>query len=91
MDKIIKTAKEIRQEIDNEEVIKEYYRLKELYEKDEELKRLRSEISRLASLHKEEEKNALLELYNNHPLVNNYNQAKEEAMNLLREVKNIID
>lgn len=91
MDKVIEQAKLVREEIDQQEAVKEYYRLKELYENDEELKRLREEIARLASLHKEEERKSLLKIYNSHPLVSNYNQAKEEVMTLLNEVKNEIE
>ena len=91
MDKVIEAAKEIRRDIDNLPEVQEYYHLKELYENDEELKRLREEIARLASLHKEEERKSLLKIYNSHPLVNNYNQAKEEVMRILNEVKNNIE
>ena len=91
MDEILTKAKEIREEVDNLPQVKEYYRLKELYENDDELKRLRGEIARLASEGKNNERKALLEIYNSHPLVNNYNQAKEEVIILLNEIKNILD
>ena len=91
MDEILTKAKEIREEVDNLPQVKEYYRLKELYEKDDELKRLRGEIARLASEGKNKQRKALLEIYNSHPLVSNYNQAKEEVIILLNEIKNILD
>lgn len=91
MDEILTKAKEIRQEVDNLPQVKEYYRLKELYENDDELKRLRGEIAKLASEGKNKERKALLEIYNSHPLVSNYNQAKEEVIILLNEIKNILD
>lgn len=91
MDEILTKAKEIRKEVDNLPQVKEYYRLKELYEKDDELKRLRGEIARLASEGKNKQRKALLEIYNSHPLVSNYNQAKEEVIILLNEIKNILD
>ena len=40
---------------------------------------------------KEEERKNLLEIYNNHPLVNNYELAKQEVESLLLVIKNIID
>ena len=91
MDEILTKAKEIRKEVDSLPQVKEYYRLKELYENDDELKRLRGEIARLASEGKNKERKALLEIYNSHPLVSNYNQAKEEVIILLNEIKNILD
>lgn len=91
MDEIILKAKELRKDIDNLPEIKEYYRLKILYENDEELRKMRKEIARLSSLYKEEEKKNLLNIYNNHPLVNNYEAAKEEAQKILLTIKNIIE
>ena len=90
MSKVVECAKELRQDIDNLPEVKEYYRLASLYENDEELQRLRKEMARLASLKKYQERDALLKIYNEHPLVNNYNLAKEELSLLLSSLKNII-
>jgi len=91
MDKILEQAKSLREDINNLPEVKEYYRLKELYENDKELERMRQEIARLKSKGLEEEKNNLLKIYNSHPLVNNFNQAKQEVEHLLLAVKEIID
>ena len=90
MDKIIEEAKSLREDIDSLPEIKEYYRLKELYENDQTLKEMRRDIARLKSEGKEEERNNLLQIYNSHPLVNNYEMAKEEAEHILLVIKNII-
>lgn len=90
MDKIIEEAKSLREDIDSLPEIKEYYRLKELYENDQTLKEMRRDIARLKSEGKEEERNNLLQIYNSHPLVNNYEMAKEEAECILLVIKNII-
>ena len=90
MNEIILEAKKLRDNIDELPEIKEYYRLKQLYENDEELKKMRREIARLKSLNKEEERNNLLAIYNKHPLVNNYEVAKQEAMSVLLTIQNII-
>ena len=55
MDKIIEEAKALRKDIDSLPEVQEYYRLKTLMENDEELKRLRLEIARLAKEGKTEE------------------------------------
>ena len=90
MDKIIEEAKSLRDDIDSLPEIKEYYRLKELYENDQTLKEMRRDIARLKNEGKEEERNNLLQIYNSHPLVNNYEMAKEEAERILLVIKNII-
>ena len=90
MDKIVEEAKSLREDIDSLPEIKEYYRLKELYENDQTLKEMRRDIARLKSEGKEEERNNLLQIYNSHPLVNNYEMAKEEAEHILLVIKNII-
>lgn len=90
MDKIIEEAKSLRDDIDSLPEIKEYYLLKELYENDQTLKQMRRDIARLKSEGKEEERNNLLQIYNSHPLVNNYEMAKEEAERILLVIKNII-
>ena len=91
MDKVVQDAKKLREEIDNLPTVQEYYHLKSLYEADEELANMRREIARLKNEGKEEERKNLLEIYNNHPLVNNYELAKQEVESLLLVIKNIID
>ena len=88
MDKIIELVKEIRNEINELPEIKEYLKLKALLESDKELAEMRQNIARLASEHKESERKNLLEIYNSHPLVNNFNIVKEEAYKILLEIKN---
>ncbi len=91
MDKIIEEAKSLRNDVDSLPEIQEYYRLKTLMENDEELRRLRTEIARLAKEGKTEERKNLLAVYNANPLVNNYNIAMEEAKSILRAIKDIIN
>lgn len=90
MSDLLEEVKSLRSDIDNLPEVQEYYRLKTIYENDEELKKMRTEIARLKSLGKEEERNNLLNIYNSHPLVVNYEASKEEVENLLRQIKNII-
>ena len=90
MDKIVQEAKSLREEIDSLPSVKEYYRLKSLYEADEELAEMRKEIARLKKEGKEEERKNLLAVYQNHPLVNNYEAAKQEVESLLLVIKNLI-
>ena len=91
MDKVIEEAKKLREDIDNLPEVQEYYRLKKLIEEDKELSQMRKEIARLKSLGKEEERNNLIKVYENNPLVNNFYIAKQEVQSILVTVKNIID
>lgn len=90
MDKVIETAKELRALFDETPEMKEYIKLKEIYEKDQTLSKMRNDIARLESEGKIEEKKNLVEIYNSHPLVSNFNLAKEEVYNLLQTVKQIL-
>ena len=90
MNEIDRALKELKNALDNEPLIQEYLTLKEAIEKDIELANMRSDIARLTSEGKLEERDALLEVYNSHPLVVNFNQTKEEVVSLLKEIKDIL-
>lgn len=90
MDKILEKANELSDAIQETPEVKEYLKLKELIEKDEELKELRNNIARLTSENKLEERDNLLKIYNSNPLVNNYEIAKENVKALLKTVADIL-
>ena len=68
----------------------EFLALKESLEKDEELKAMRLEIARLTNEGNIEEHNNLLNVYNSHPLVVNYQTMREEIISLLNQIKDIL-
>ena len=86
MDEVINAAKELKEAIDNLPLTKEYYLLSNLLENDESLKGMRKEIARLAFEGKEQERENLLKVYNNNPLVSNYQAIKSELADLLKEI-----
>ena len=86
MDEVINAAKELKRAIDNLPLTKEYYFLSNLLENDESLKEMRKEIARLAFEGKEQERENLLKVYNNNPLVSNYQAIKSELTDLLKEI-----
>ena len=90
MDKVIEKAQELSELIKREPLVCEYLRLKSLFESDKELENLRKEIAKAASKKDEEKHRILKEMYDNHPLVNNFYSLKEEVEELLLEIKNII-
>lgn len=80
----------LKKELDNSPIIQEYLSLKKIIENDEELKKTREDIARLTNDNKLEERDALLAIYNDHPIVINYEQAREEVINLLTQIKDIL-
>lgn len=91
MDDVIELSKKLKTEIDNLPEMKEYLKLKKLIENDDELAKMRLDIARLANEKKYEERDNLLQIYNSHPLVNNFYLAEEEIKSLLQSIKNIIE
>ena len=89
-DELEQKLQSLKIELDNSPAIQEYLSLKEVLENNEELKKMRDEIARLTSENKLEERDALLAIYNAHPIVINYEQAREEIVNLLHQIKDIL-
>ena len=97
-----KTLKEFKKELFNEQCVKEYFYYKNLLEKDESIKKLDEEVR----FHQKEmcknknnneayfkEKAIYEELKNkldNHPILINYQIAKDEVFSLLVDIKNIL-
>ena len=89
-DELELSLKELKEELDNSEVVQEYLALKSVLEDNKELKKMRDEIARLTDENKIEERDALLAIYNNHPIVSNYEQVRQELINLLNQIKDIL-
>ena len=97
-----KTLEEFKKELFNEQCVKEYFYYKNLLEKDESIKKLDEEVR----FHQKEmcknknnneayfkEKAIYEELKNkldNHPILINYQIAKDEVFSLLVDIKNIL-
>ena len=90
MNNVESTLQELKKELDKLPLVNEFLNLKEVMEKDEELVNMRQEIARLKSEGKEEERQALLEIYNSHPIVTNYEQMRSEVASLLNQIKEIL-
>ena len=91
MNESIKLAKELKEEILKEPLIVEYLRVKELVESNEEINSLKKQIA-LAKANKDNDLHKLLlDRYNNHPLVVNYNILKEEVNEYLLEISKIVN
>ena len=90
MDKVLEKAKELRAAIEATDEFKEYIKNKELLEKDTDLIELKHNIANLRAKGKLEEAKNLEVLYNNHPVVNNYEASKESLYSLLNTIESII-
>ena len=90
MSELDEILQKLKEELDNSPVIQEYLRCKYALENKEELKRMRRDIARLTSENKLEERDALLAIYNSHPIVTNYNLIEEEVKGLLNQIKDIL-
>lgn len=90
MDKVLEKAKELRLEIEETDEYKEYLKNKELLEKSEDVIELKHNIANLRAKGKSIEAKNLEELYQKHPLVNNYEASKEALYQLLKTVKSIL-
>ena len=90
MDKVLEKAKELRLAIEETSEFKEYIKNKELLEKSEDVIELKHNIANLRAKGKLVEAKNLEELYNNHPIVNNYESSKEALYQLLKTIESII-
>ena len=90
MDKVLEKAKELKALIDDTPEMKEYLKNKELLENDKNVYELKQNVANLKAQGKLEKAKNLEKLYNNHPLVNNFEVSKETLYELLKTIQNII-
>lgn len=90
MNNAIGIAEEIRDKISELPEAKEYIRLKEIIDKDEEITRLQKEIISKQNSGETEEAEKLLSRLNSLPIVVNFQQVKEQLAQTLKQVANIL-
>ena len=90
MDKVLEKAKELRALIDETPEMKEYLKNKELLENNNDVYELKQNIANLKAQGKLAEAKNLEDIYNNHPLVNNFEASKEALYELLKTIESII-
>lgn len=90
MDKVLEKAKELKLAIDDTPEMKEYLHNKEQFESSEDIIELKHNIANLRAKGKLEEANNLQALYDNHPIVVNYEASKEALYELLKTVQSLI-
>ena len=90
MDKVLEKAKELKASIDENPEMQEYLKYKSLLENSEDVIELKHNIANLKAKGKYEEANNLQVLYDNHPIVVNYEASKEALYELLKTIETII-
>ena len=90
MDKVLEKAKELRAEIENTPEFQEYIKNKQLLENNKDVYELKQSIANLKAQGKLTEAKNLEDLYNQHPLVNNFEASKDALYQLLTTVETII-
>ena len=90
MDKVLEKAKELKALINETPEMKEYLKNKELLENNKGVYELKQNIANLKARGKLTEAKNLEEIYNNHPLVNNFEASKEALYELLKTIESII-
>ena len=90
MDKVVEKAKELKALIDETPEMKEFLKNKEQYENSEDVIELKHNIANLRAQGKIKEANNLKALYDNHPIVVNYEASKDALYELLKTIQSII-
>ena len=88
MDKVLEKAKELKAALDETPEMQEYLKYKALLENSEDVIELKHNIANLRAKGKLEEANNLQALYDNHPIVVNYEASKEALYELLKTIEN---
>ena len=87
----IKIAQELKDELDKLPLFIEHKSLKKQIENNSELKELKKQIA-LAKLHNDNELHkSLLDKYNNHPLIVNYQAIEIEVYEYLNQISQIVN
>ena len=90
MDKVLEKAKELKVAINDTPEMKEYLINKEQFEKSQDIIELKHNIANLKAKGKIQEANNLQALYDNHPIVVNYEASKAALYELLKTIETLI-
>ena len=90
MDKVIDKTIELHDKIQKEPLFEEYFRLKSLFENDDQLAEYRRAIAKAKAGNDTKTYDKLKRLYDNNPLVVNYYNYLDEVKEYLEEIKEIL-
>ena len=89
MNRAIELTYELKKELDSLPLFQEYKRLKDVVDNSPELVEFRKEIVR--NTNNKEKHQALLDEYNNNPIVHNFKELESEVSEYLKEICEIIN
>ena len=90
MDKVIEKAKELKALIDQTPEMKEYLKNKQILENSQDVLELKHNIANLRAKGKYQEADNLQALYDEHPIVVNYEVSKRALYELLKTIESLI-
>ena len=90
MDKVIEKAKELKALIDQTPEMKEYLKNKQILENSQDVLELKHNIANLRAKGKYQEADNLQALYDEHPIVVNYEASKRALYELLKTIESLI-
>lgn len=91
MDKILTLTKELKDLIEETDLVKEYRRVEALYKSNQELLDLSKAIKEAEDNKNEALRQQLVKTFNSNPLVKNYMSLKEDVFDYLKEITDIIN
>lgn len=91
MDNPIEIAQALKEELDKLPLFQEYSRVKCLLENNEDLLKLKGDIAWAKHNGDNELHKTLLDKYNSHPLVINYQSLQSEVYDYLKQVSDIVN
>ena len=87
MNKVSDSILELKETIFKEPTVQEYLTLKKAIKESEELIKLQEDILYFNKNNQSMKAKELMEIYNSHPLIVNYNNVKDDVNDLLNEIK----
>ncbi|NLZ15589.1 MAG: YlbF family regulator [Erysipelotrichaceae bacterium] len=90
MDEVLEKVKELKKAIDDTPEMQEYLKNKTFLETNSEIIELKHNIANLRAAGKFTEAANLEQLYNAHPIINNYEASKEALYQLLKTIESLI-
>ena len=91
MNDINSKAHELKDIIESEPLVKEYRRVEALYKESKEIKQILRNIEKASNDKDYALRKELIEKFNNHPLVSNYMNLKEEVHDYLKQISNSLN
>ena len=91
MDRVLELTQELKDELDKLPLFQEYKSLRKEIDESSDLQELKKQIVRAKNENRLEDHKKLLQEYNYHPLIVNFNIIEEEVKNYLSQISEILN